>query len=293
MRVMLVHNADAGDAGHSRESLVALIRQHGHDVDCAATTDDWRSAVTSSVELIVAAGGDGTVADVARHIAGSSALLGVLPHGTANNLAHALGIAHLSIPDLVSGWARGTRRPFDAGHANGPGRAFRFVESAGVGLIAESIAEISEGNAKYVDRLEGVDARMDAAVDVLRDTLRRLEPIRVELALDGEPVSGDYLLLEIMNFGLVGPRLCLIPEAASADGFFDVVLAEERHRAQLMDDLPNYRPGLRPSGSLPVHRARHVTLTCPNARLHLDDQLRRCQGPIELTAERHAFTFLV
>jgi hypothetical protein len=59
----------------------------------------------------------------------------------------------------------------------------------------------------------------------------------------GEPMSGDYLMLEVMNFGSAAPNLSLVPEGASAGGLFDVVLVDDRHRIQLIDDLPLYRFG--------------------------------------------------
>ena len=293
MRITLVHNTGAGDTVHNREWLEGLIRQNGHDVVYFAATDDWKSAADASVELFVAAGGDGTVADVARHVAGSRVPIAVLPLGTANNVANALGLASTPIPELVAGWARAEHRPFDTGRATGSEETFRFIESVGVGLLAESIAEITEGPAEYVDQLDTANERMDAAIDVLRETLRRLEPVHLDLVLDGAAMSGDYLLLEVMNFGSAGPNLSLVPEGASADGLFDVVFVDDRHRIQLIDDLPLYRFGRHSAASLPVHRARHVTLACKDCRLHFDDQLRAGQKQVDLTIERHALTFLV
>lgn len=293
MRILLVYNSGAGDADHSRESLIGLIEQHGHDVASFAATDDWKSAADGSVELIVAAGGDGTVGDVARHVAGSSVPVGVIPLGTANNVASALGLASLSIPELVASWACGRRRPCDIGRATGPEGVFRFIESVGVGLLAESIAAIAGGGAAHVHQPGAAGERMDAAIEVLRETLRTLEPVTADLVLDGQPIRGDYLLLEIMNFGGAGPNLSLVPHGASADGLFDVVMADDRHRTQLIEDLPRYRFPQRPAASLPMYTARHVTLTCKDCRCHVDDQLRVCREPIELTVERHAVTFLV
>ncbi len=293
MKIILVHNSGAGDADHNREWLVRLIEREGHDVSYFAATDDWKAAAGASVDLIVAAGGDGTVADVARHVAGSSIPIGVLPLGTANNVAVALGLAGRPIPDLVVSWMRGERRPFDAGCTTGPEGTFRFLESVGIGLLAESIAEITEGRAQYVDQLSAAEARMDAAIGVLRDTLRQLEPVHVDLVLDGEPMSGDYLLLEVMNFGGAGPNLSLVPQGASADGLLDVVAVSGDHRAQLIENLPRYRFGRDSAPPLPVRRARHVSLRCKCCRMHLDDQLRVGQSGIDVMVEHHAVTFLV
>lgn len=293
MRIILIHNTGAGDGDYDRDSLLSLIREHGHEVAYFAANDNWKPAVQPPVELVVAAGGDGTVEKVARHVAGGSIPIGVLPLGTANNVARALGIARTPIPELVDRWASAKRRPFDAGRATAQGRAFRFIESVGVGLLAESIAEIAHGGAGYVDQLDDAHKRMEAAVEVLRETLRTLEPTHMTLVINGRRISGDYLMVEVMNFGWAGPNLCLVPDGAHSDGFFDIVLADASHRAQLIDDLPLFRRwNLQPS-PLPVYRARHLILGSGTFRFHLDDQLLTCEGDVELTVEQQALSFLV
>lgn len=294
MQIILVHNTGAGDRDYDEDALLALLHEHGHLVQFFDTTDDWQPAVQTPIELVVAAGGDGTVEDVARHLAGSGIPIGVLPLGTANNVASALGIAATPIPDLVASWAHAQRRPFDTGSAITGGETFRFVESVGVGLLAEAIAEITHGSAGYVDRLAAAEERMAAAIDVLRQTLRRLEPAHIELVIDGQRISGDYLLVEVMNFGCAGPNLRLAPDAAEADGLFDIVLADAGHRTQLLEDLPVYQQGKRPSIPLSIYRGRRVILSSHGQRLlHVDDELRRYEGPVELTVEPRALTFLV
>jgi diacylglycerol kinase family enzyme len=106
-------------------------------------------------------------------------------------------------------------------------------------------------------------------------------------------MSGDYLLVEVMNFGCAGPNLCLVPDAVHADGLFDIVVADVSHRAQMIDELPLYRRGRHPASPLPVYSASHVVMNAPEFRLHLDDELRACSGSVELTVEPGALTFLV
>jgi len=292
MRIILVHNTGAGDGACDEAALLSLISDHGHQVQAFATSDNWTRFARPPVELVVAAGGDGTVEDVARHVAGSGIPIGVLPLGTANNVANALGIAATPIPELVASWTHAMRTPFDSGRAIIEGQRLRFVESVGVGLLADSIAEITQGSAGYVDKLADAAERMDAAIDVLRRTLRRLQPSHIELIVDGKSLSGDYLLVEVMNFGYAGPNLVLA-DAAFADGLFDVVLADAGDRERLIEELPLYQRGNRPSGPLRTHRGRNVILNANGHQLHLDDELRTCQGRVELTVEHQALTFFV
>ena len=293
MRIVLVHSPGAGDARHDPASLVALVRAHGHVVNYFESTEDWRRAVDARVDLVVAVGGDGTVADVAKHLAGGTIPIAVLPLGTANNVANALGLASTPLPQLVENWTHGKRQPFDMGRARSSDEDLRFFESVGVGLIAESIAEIAHGGAGHVDDLDVASERMDAALVVLREMLSAIDAVHVDLRLDDEDASGEYLLLEVMNFGWAGPNLSLVPDAVPDDGAFNIVWAEERHREQLAGDLLRYRHGQRPLVSLPVCTAREVRMSCQKGRLHLDDQLRRGPARLHLSIEPHAVTFVV
>lgn len=298
MRILLVHNVDAGDGHFGRQSLVRLIRDAGHTVDYfSADEDAWRDAIAAGgVDAVAAAGGDGTVSKVARASAGTGLPIAVIPMGTANNIAAALDLPQSSIPKLVAGWARGQRRPFDLGVVD-PGKPSRFIESVGVGLLSDSIAEIAEGAAGYVDQLSDATDRLEAAIDVLRQELGRMEPVHVELSLDGRAVSGHYLLVEVLNFGVAGANLRLARDAHPADGMFDVVLVDEGQRRQFMDDLPRYRSDPSNARILPTYRARRVTLSCGPCRLHVDDKIRRRDNgqrhTLELSVEPRALTFLI
>lgn len=298
MHVLLVHNSAAGDGHFNRESLERLIRDAGHTVTYAPASErSWRRAVADGdVDVVAAAGGDGTVGKVARATAGRRVPIAVIPLGTANNIAGALGLSSRAIPDLVAGWSHARRQSFDTGTARA-GRSYQFLESAGVGLLAATIARIANGDAAYVDELNEAEDRLDAAVDVLCDELSRIEPVHVELDLDGRAVSGAFVLVEVLNFGGAGANLRLAHEADPADGYFDVVLVDADGRQALLDHLPLYRTDPDRAPRLPTCRARHIRLSCRGCVLHLDDKLRRREAserdPVELTLEPAALTFLV
>jgi hypothetical protein len=71
-------------------------------------------------DLVAVAGGDGTVASVARRMVGRGIPVAVLPMGTANNIARSLGLLKKSFEELVEGWRDARRVPLDVGIVCGP-----------------------------------------------------------------------------------------------------------------------------------------------------------------------------
>ena len=95
MKVTLIHNPAAGDDRQpSAGQLEALIEEAGHKVRYESTKEKgWTKALKKETDLVVVAGGDGTVAKVARRLIGEKLPLTILPMGTANNISKTLGIA--------------------------------------------------------------------------------------------------------------------------------------------------------------------------------------------------------
>jgi diacylglycerol kinase (ATP) len=91
-------------------------------------------------ELVVAAGGDGTLRDIASALAGSGVPVGVLPGGTANVFAREMGIPH-DPSSAALALVEGVNRPLDLGRVTLPdGRWGRFVIAAGLGLDGAIVA---------------------------------------------------------------------------------------------------------------------------------------------------------
>src|SRR5687767_10564763 len=115
MRVTVIHNPGAGDGETSAKELLAALREHGYQPQYHSSKGgDLGTALADPGELVVVAGGDGTVGDVAKRLAGRAIPVAVLPAGTANNIATTLG-SEGPLRDQVARWAAARRRPFDVG----------------------------------------------------------------------------------------------------------------------------------------------------------------------------------
>ena len=299
MRVVLVHNSKAGENRYDRDALVSLIRRAGHEAAYFPLKDAaWVGAVNAFADVVAAAGGDGTVEEVAGAVAGRHLPIAVLPLGTANNISRALGQADVPLEDLVAGWAGARRQPFDIGVARGPWGARYFLEGVGTGLLADGMAEIKQGSAGPIRELADANGRMAAARGLFQRRRDTIAAMCLDLSLDGRDLSGEYLLFEVLNFGTVGPNLRLAPQADPCDGLLDVVLVDEPHRRDLAAHLSTSPSDRVRAPALPVYQGRHATVSCRSCSIHLDDEVwtEHCTGGdpiiVDLTVEPKALTFL-
>ena len=137
MRVLLIHNPKAGDRKHSKKQLMASLARCGHQAFYQSIKESgWRKAFKKPVDLIIAAGGDGTVHKTAWQIMDSGIPLAILPLGTANNLARSLGFTE-SVNEILQSLHCGKSQPFDIGVARNGSQRDYFLEAAGGGLFAD------------------------------------------------------------------------------------------------------------------------------------------------------------
>ena len=92
MRALLIHNPTAGVKNHQKDSIIAALRLAHFDV-AYVSIKDAKGALRNKPDLVVVAGGDGTVGHVFTHLSDRSVPIGVVPLGSANNIARSLGIA--------------------------------------------------------------------------------------------------------------------------------------------------------------------------------------------------------
>jgi diacylglycerol kinase (ATP) len=268
VNVWILCNEGAGRS-FSAEDVRHLVKRAGHTVVGVAKEYDAETQLTDRhIDLVVAAGGDGTVATVAGIALKTGAALAILPLGTANNIATSLGVEG-AVADLIASWTTARRRSLDLGFARAASKEWLLVEGAGAGLVPAGIAT-AQAALKRQDAAAPIE-EVTAAVRCFRDALISLEPSAWTVTADGKKISRSFLLVEVLNMRSVGPNLVLAPDADASDGFFDVVTAEPSHRTQLMSYLEDRAQGKEAILSLPRVRAREVVIEgC--GELHIDDE---------------------
>jgi diacylglycerol kinase family enzyme len=191
---------------------------------------------------------------------------------------------------LIRRWNSARRHPLDLGIVSGSWGDDYFLEGVGGGLIPAGITAMKD---QPPDEDDSATARVAHAVRGYRDVLSRLNPRHWTLTVDGTPMSGDFLLVEVLNIRSVGPNLVLAPHADPTDGFFSLVTANEQNREQLDEYLQNQIEGRDCQLSLPSQRARQLEIQVPDA-VHIDDRVPEflSSGTISIRIEPAALEFL-
>jgi diacylglycerol kinase family enzyme len=306
LRVTLIHNPGAGDDKQpSRGQLEALIREAGHDVRYQSVREKgWAKVLDKKVDLVAVAGGDGTVGKVARRLIKSGLPIAVLPMGTANNISRTLGIADLSVFELIPSWSTSRQVRFDTGIATGPWGERRFIEAVGFGLFTEAIPHIDAN--ETMAQLNDVEVKLSYTIQLLREHLDDCPATKVKATLDGKDISGGYILVEAMLTQFVGPNLYLAPKTVADDGLFDAVVVKEKDRDKLHDHLENWQDGMLWPSELKTRRGEHLTIEWTDFPLHIDDKVwpeddgkkkkvkkEKKTTTIDITVERKSLEFAV
>ena len=207
-----------------------------------------RDAAHAGTSLIVAAGGDGTIAEVANGLAGSGAQLGVIPLGTANVLAHELSLP-FSPRAVAAALAFGRTCLLWPGVAQGPETTRLFVQMLGVGLDAQVVHAMSP----RLKRLLGKGAYVAQTV---REMGRYRYPA-LRLRLDGAETEAASVI--VSKGRLYAGRFLLAPGAKPCEPGFTVALFDRSgpaaalmYGAALPLNLLPRMPGLRIRSAMAV-----------------------------------------
>jgi diacylglycerol kinase (ATP) len=279
MRVTLVHNPDAGDQSHSAKRILKELSGAGYDAHLASSGKKGvGKALEDPGDLVVVAGGDGSIKKVAFALVGRGIPMAILPIGTANNIAKSLGIIG-SVGELIAGWSYTKRQRLAIGTVSALYGTMQFVESVGVGAFTELIAR---GHEEIHENPSGLTGHsIDRALLLLRSIVQERGPSSRRLGIDGADLSGEYLLVEAMNTSLVGPNVPLAPDADFADDRLDVVTVTEAERAVLAEYLEARLAGGADPPRLTVQRGKRVTMGASPQELHVDDDLWEADLPAE------------
>lgn len=193
--------------------LAELIRRYQHQVD-----------------LVIVGGGDGTLNAAVDALVETGLPLGILPLGTANDLARTLEIPN-SLPEACEIIANGQVRRIDLGWVNGK----YFFNVASLGLSVQITKKLT----KEVKRRWGVFAYAISALQVILQT----RPFRAEIRINGETIKVKTVQIAVGNGRYYGGGMAVVQDATIDDQRLDLYSLELKHWWQFIALLPAMRGG--------------------------------------------------
>ncbi|HEX6401737.1 MAG TPA: diacylglycerol kinase family protein [Pseudonocardiaceae bacterium] len=210
-------------------ALVATVT-----ADAAATSRLAAQAVQRGDDVLAVFGGDGTVHLAAQAVAGTATALAVVPGGSGNDLAAALGLPADPVAaagQVVDALRSGRRRRIDVGRVAG-GARFATVLCTGFDASVNVRANAM--------RWPAGPRRYDLAVLA---ELAALTPRPVRVQVDDSAVELKAILVAVGNGPCYGGGLRICPDATLADGLLDVIAIAAVTRRRLLRVFPSLRAG--------------------------------------------------
>lgn len=230
-RARIIYNPSAGREQFRRELPYVLeqLEKAGYETSAHATTGEGDASKAAKLaadrghDLVVIAGGDGTINEVITGIAEAEnkPTIGIIPAGTTNDFARALLIPK-DIKEAVNIILQQKEQALDIGRVNGK----YFVNIAGGGDLTELTYD--------------VPTKMKAAIGQLAYYIKGIEmlpsirPSDVTIEYDDQVFSGEIMLFLVANTNSVGGFEKLAPDALLDDGYFDLLILKKTNLAEFL-----------------------------------------------------------
>jgi diacylglycerol kinase (ATP) len=233
-RARLIYNPTSGREIIKRElpTVLQKLEQAGFEASCHATTGEGDAihaavkAVERNFDVVIAAGGDGTINEVINGLAEQPyrPKLGIIPAGTTNDFARAIKIPR-TIQGAVDVITEGHHIPLDIGKVTNLNTQY-FINIAGGGKLTELTYEVPSklktmlGQLAYY--LKGIEM------------LPSFRPIQVKIEYDGKLLEEEIMLFLVANTNSVGGFEKIAPDASINDGMFELLILKKTNLAEFI-----------------------------------------------------------
>ncbi|MCA9741300.1 diacylglycerol kinase family lipid kinase [candidate division KSB1 bacterium] len=239
-----------------------------------------RKAAEQGTPIVVAVGGDGTVNEVASGLIGSQAALGIVPRGSGNGLARALGIP-MNTKEALKVMTNGNTSRIDIGKAGHR----HFCAVSGVGFDAK-VSELFD------------QSKMRGFVSYIWIVIKefwRFVPQQYAVEFGADRMTCQPFLISIANTPQYGNGAIIAPKAKMDDGAFDLCLANRLTIAQMLTAVPKlFRGTLDQHSGFNYYKIQKVTFRSENPiRFHVDGEPEKTGTSLTIEVMPHALKVCV
>ena len=292
MRVKLIFNPNSGSTGKSSIQLMDVIKQMQSlklmpepyliepHCDLLSVVQD---TIEQGIRLIVACGGDGTIASVARAMIGTSITLGIIPTGTQNNVALSLGIP-TDIPDAIAILRTGRRFKIDIGICTCRNINTPFIEVCSVGLFSKLFSsgdDIQHGNIARIGDFLG--------------TLTSTQPSKIHLLLeDKQEIEELGHVVLVSNMPYIFQHYQVGSLDSFRDGLLDVLFFADLSKLDLISYILKGPGTSAPEDPRIQHfRVRRIIIDTKPSMPVLVDGITIGEGLVKIEVQPKAFSIML
>ncbi len=272
--------AAKGRASQQIPKIESLFKERGIDYELRVTQGVWhaaelaRDAGRAGYDVVVAAGGDGTVNEVlnglmlARERGERLPLMGVLALGRGNDFAYGADVPS-DLERCVDVIASRSARPMDVGRITGGDYPMGRYFGNGIGVGFDTIVGLEAAKLKHVHGF------MAYVIGAFKTFAMYPEAPLVRLEEDGVPLEQQSHQISIMNGKRMGGTFFMAPDSDNHDGLFDLCMAERCKRREMIGLIARYATGTQAkSRKIRTGRAARYSITAPNGGLvvHADGE---------------------
>lgn len=243
------------------------------------TFSEYRLSISSGkFEKVVAIGGDGLVNLCLQEVAEQNIGFSVIPAGTGNDFARAVGSHKKSVNEIFNVVRSQDPTTIDLGLVTGAfgKRWYVQVLSTGFDALVNNLA----------NRINWPRGQMKYTLATLL-TLARFKPIPYELIIDGKQFKQDFMLLSVANGETYGGGMRICPDASNSDGIFDILLVHPVSKIVLLSIFPKVFTGKHvPHPKIDIIRGKKVQISA-DASAFADGEFVS-KLPIEITNVKNA-----
>lgn len=284
-------HAGKGRGGRAADAALAHLRSRGAEVRCYAgrSAADTALLAAQAVEerprVLVVVGGDGTLSGILEAVRGSSVPIALVPAGTGNDLARALGLPRRDPVAAAELALSGVQWAIDVGEIRTSAGSAPFLTVAALGFDAK----VSD----RTNRLRWPKGRLRYYLALVIE-LARLRPMDFVLSTDGDPVDPrPGTLIAVANTASYGGGMPVAAGAAPDDALLDVVHVAPLGRFRLAMLFPLLLRGRHLDRAEVTHRrARTVTVRAPGLVVYADGE-RIGEDECTITVHPAALTVMV
>ncbi|ANB55677.1 diacylglycerol kinase [Anoxybacillus sp. B7M1] len=274
-RARIIYNPTSGRELFRKHLPDVLIRleEAGYETSCHATTgagdatEAAKQAVERRFDLVIAAGGDGTIHEVVNGIANQDyrPQLGIIPVGTTNDFARAIGVPR-SIEGACDVIINGEAVSIDIGSVIIEEKTRYFINIAGGGRLTELTYEVPSklktmlGQLAYY--LKGIEM------------LPSIRAAEARIEYDGKVYEGEIMLFLVSLTNSVGGFEKLAPDSSLNDGMFDLIILKKTNLAEFIRVVTLASRGEHINDPHLIYtKANRIKVTTPNhMQLNLDGE---------------------